>query len=367
MRVEDIKLYYGYNEWANNRILDAAQQASPEQLTAPNALGWGDLRGMLTHTLNAESGWFNFLFEGGGGEWLKAEDVPDVSALRARWGRQNEITRQCLDSLEDADLTRRHARERGGQRFETVLWQALVHVVNHGTQHRSECAALLTGLGSSPGDMDLTLYLNDAGIASGPSDSARRADIELLFRYNDWANERILATAERVSAEEFTLPNDFGWGSLQGALVHLMDAEYAWRVLLKDGEHVEWLQPEDFADVAAIRRRWAQEREAFWRYLEGLSSADLSATISYEGDSIRYRALWHCLAHVVNHGTQHRAECAALLTGFGHSPGNLGFHGLPVGELMAGLRGPIRRQFPAYAAAVSRADRQDSRLLHHAA
>lgn len=325
MRVDDIKLYYGYNEWANNRVLEAAEQVSPEQLTAPNALGWGDLRGMLTHTLDAEFGWFNFLFERGGREWLKAEDFPDVAALRARWQEQNEVTRQCLDTLEDADLTRVHSGERGGERYEWVLWQALTHVVNHGTQHRSECAALLTGLGSSPGDMDLTLYLNDAGITSSATDSLRRADMELLFRYNDWANERILATAERAADEEFAKPNDFGWGSLKGALVHLMDAEYAWRVLLQDGEQVEWLQPEDFATVAAIRARWAAEREAFWRYLDSLSSDDLSATISYDGDETRYRALWHCLAHVVNHGTQHRAECAALLTGFGHSPGNLDF------------------------------------------
>ncbi len=326
MRVEDIKLYYGYNEWANNRILEAAEKASPEQLTTPNALGWGDLRGMLTHTLNAERGWFSFLFERGVGDWLKPEDFADVAALRARWGKQNEITRQCLDTLEDADLTRVHSRERGGQRYETVLWQALVHVVNHGTQHRSECAALLTGLGFSPGDLDLPLYLNEAGISSSGADSARRADMELLLRYNDWANERILATAERVTAEEFAEPNDFGWGSLNGALVHLMDAEYAWRALLKDGEHVEWLKTEDFPDVAAIRARWADEREAFWGYVNSLSSDDLSATISYEGDAgLRFRALWHCLAHVVNHATQHRAECAALLTGFGHSPGNLDF------------------------------------------
>lgn len=325
MRVADIKLYYGYNEWANKRILDAAEKVSREQLRAPNRLGWGDLRGMLTHTLNAERGWFSFLFERGDGGWLEPEGFPDVAALRARWGAQNEITRQCLDTLEDADLTRVHSRERDGTRRELELWQALVHVVNHGTQHRSECAALLTGLGSSPGDMDLALYLNEQDIRSSAADSARRADMALLFRYNDWANERILAMAEKVTAAEFALPNDFGWGSLNGALVHLMDAEYAWRVLLKDGEHVEWLQTEDFPDVAAIRARWAEEREAFWQYLEGLSSDDLSATISYEGDTTRYRALWHCLAHVVNHATQHRAECAALLTGYGQSPGNLDF------------------------------------------
>ena len=40
------------------------------------------------------------------------------------------------------------------------LWQALAHVVNHGTQHRSEVAALLTAAGHSPGDLDMVDYID---------------------------------------------------------------------------------------------------------------------------------------------------------------------------------------------------------------
>ena len=325
MKVEDIKLYYAYNEWANNRILDAAERASQEQLTAPHDFGWGDLRGALVHILDAEYGWFSFLFSREDDGIIAPESFADIAALRARWRQQSAIARQCLDGLDDEDLYRVHTSERGGKTYRWALWQALIHVVNHGTQHRAEAAALLTGFGHSPGDMDMSLFFNEGAISSTQSDKTNRDDIRLLLRYNDWANDKLLDCAERAPAQQLGAAKDFGWGSLRGALVHLMDAEYAWRVLLKDGAHVEWLQPEDFPDVASIRARWAIERAAFWRYFEGLSDEDLSGVIRYEGDETRHRVLWHCLAHVVNHGTQHRAECAVLLTGFGHSPGNLDF------------------------------------------
>ena len=45
-------------------------------------------------------------------------------------------------------------------RYAVPLWHMTSHVVNHGTQHRSEVALALTQLGLSPGDLDLIEYLN---------------------------------------------------------------------------------------------------------------------------------------------------------------------------------------------------------------
>jgi len=49
-----------------------------------------------------------------------------------------------------------------GQPYQNTLWHLLVHVVNHGTQHRSEVAMVLTGLGYSPGDLNMLIYFRQS-------------------------------------------------------------------------------------------------------------------------------------------------------------------------------------------------------------
>jgi uncharacterized damage-inducible protein DinB len=70
--------------------------------------------------------------------------------------------RAYLGSLSDQDLygLARYLIPSGIVR-ERVVWHCLVHVVNHGTQHRSEAAALLTSYGQSSGDLDITVFLNE--------------------------------------------------------------------------------------------------------------------------------------------------------------------------------------------------------------
>jgi uncharacterized damage-inducible protein DinB len=153
------------------------------------------------------------------------------------------------------------------------------------------------------------------------------ADMKLLYEYNDWANKRILLMAEQVTVEQLSLPTRFSWGSLRGTLVHTLDAEYAWRTLCHHRVLVfDDLKPDDFPDIASIRTRWDAEQDAWRAYLDSLADNDMEEVVSYEVDEgTRNRILWHCLLHVVNHGTQHRSECAAMLTDFDQSPGNIDF------------------------------------------
>jgi len=82
----------------------------------------------------------------------------------------------------------------------------------------------------------------------------------------------------------------------------------------------------DFTSLDVVQRRWDEVCQSRRAYLESLDEAALLATIRWNRDTgpvdlPRWQALMQC----ANHGTQHRAELAAMLTDFGQSPGDLDF------------------------------------------
>ena len=160
MNIEDIRLLYAYNDWANARIMAAAAQVTAEQFVADADDSHGGLRGTLVHTLDAEYGWRMHCQHNAPSPILAEEEFPTVGALAARWLEEAQAMRAYLAGLSDADLQQPLPGDDGTSPRKRLLWHALLHVVNHGTQHRSEAAALLTHLGHSPGDVDFTLFLS---------------------------------------------------------------------------------------------------------------------------------------------------------------------------------------------------------------
>jgi uncharacterized damage-inducible protein DinB len=74
---------------------------------------------------------------------LSERDFPTLEPIRRRWEVENSAWRVYLDSLKAEDLHRTiQYRRTDGQPQENVCWHILVHLVNHGTQHRSEAAPL---------------------------------------------------------------------------------------------------------------------------------------------------------------------------------------------------------------------------------
>ena len=152
-------------------------------------------------------------------------------------------------------------------------------------------------------------------------------DIQFIYDYNYWASGKILEASAKVTQEQFLAPASFPFGGLRGTLVHILDAEFGWRGLFENKSFEADLNPDDFPTVKSIEEHWREEEKAMRAYLVNLRDDDMDSHLRYVTDTgiERDRTLWHCLLHVVNHGTQHRSEAAALLTDFGNSPGDLDF------------------------------------------
>lgn len=151
-----------------------------------------------------------------------------------------------------------------------------------------------------------------------------------LYQYNYWANQLILERTAQVTEAQFTAPSKCSSaGSLRGALVHTLSAEWIWRSRCQlEISPSAMLQQADFPTLALIKNRWQAEETAMLTYLEALTDDDLNQTIAYtntSGTTSFETQLGDILHHLVLHGMQHRSEMAAILTDFGQSPGDIDF------------------------------------------
>jgi uncharacterized damage-inducible protein DinB len=152
-----------------------------------------------------------------------------------------------------------------------------------------------------------------------------KQDILTLYKYNQWANAKILNAAADVTEDQFLADASFPHGGLRGTLVHTLFAQWIWRNRWQGTSPTVRLKPEEFPTFESLRTRWVEEETLLMEFVDGLTDKKLNEVIHYKnikGVPLE-QVLWKMMAHVVNHGTQHRAEAAALLTDFGCSPGDV--------------------------------------------
>jgi uncharacterized damage-inducible protein DinB len=163
MRIDDLGFLAGYDRWATRRILTVTDGVDDGLWSTPNAIGDRGLGGILVHHLGAMQRWRHGLsLAAGDGPRPERGPLPSPSELVAAWELEWAAWDAWLGTLDDEALL---------EHFDDVpMWQLLAHVMNHGTQHRSEAAALLTEAGRSPGDLDMMDYaeaLAQRGQAAG--------------------------------------------------------------------------------------------------------------------------------------------------------------------------------------------------------
>jgi uncharacterized damage-inducible protein DinB len=163
MNPAEIRYLFDYDRWATERVLATLDGVPDDVWSRSDAVGERGLGSILVHQLGAAQRWRHAIQQSDVQPRPELGPLPTVDELRGWWADEwvavddwmSTITRGLLDHVEDG----------------VAVWQMLTHVINHGTQHRSEAALILTAIGRSPGEIDMIFYVEDlVAEASGRGD-----------------------------------------------------------------------------------------------------------------------------------------------------------------------------------------------------
>lgn len=146
--------------------------------------------------------------------------------------------------------------------------------------------------------------------------------LRLLMAYDAWATERVLRAMDGVSDAERTRPRGVAAEGLQGTLAHMLGAQHAW--MRRCGVRT----PEaDVSSWGGIVAGFAETGAALRAWVAGMDDGDAARVIDFtDRQGAPHSLPQHAIvAHLANHGTQHRAEIGFELGAMGASPGDLDF------------------------------------------
>ncbi len=160
MNANAFRHFFDYHFNENRSIWDSYITPLPlEQFTHEIAYSHGSVRDQIVHLMNVDEAWFSGLPGVDLPGPLHPADSNDREVIRAHWDRVEEGMRAFLKKLRDDMLFEKLFAE--GEDKDLILWQVLLHVGNHGTDHRAQILRLLSDLGVKTTSQDYIFYVYD--------------------------------------------------------------------------------------------------------------------------------------------------------------------------------------------------------------
>jgi uncharacterized damage-inducible protein DinB len=163
MTASEVRRLFAYNKWANDRMLASLDQLSDEQFTRALGSSFSSIRDTAAHIAVGEWVWLS-RWQGTSPkarpDWAKA---PALGELKTRFAEIEGQRSAYLSPLSDADVTRLFTFTLfDGTQDTQPLASQFQHLVNHGTYHRGQVAAMLRQVGATPAGTDLIRWLREA-------------------------------------------------------------------------------------------------------------------------------------------------------------------------------------------------------------
>lgn len=159
MNADAFRYLYGYHFAENRKMWDEyILPLSQEQFTQPLSYSHGSVRNQVLHLISADQSWFCELRGVEVQPDLKPADFDDRVRIREYWDRLEGDMYAYLDGLRDEML---FLKPFPGEDQNLIVWQVLLHVVNHATDHRAQLLRQLNDLGIKTKYQDFIFYVYD--------------------------------------------------------------------------------------------------------------------------------------------------------------------------------------------------------------
>ena len=155
---DTLRLQLDYTAWASQRLLDAAAQLAPEELTRDFRTADKTVLDTLVHIYAADRIWLARVTAEPRATFIDPEDR-DLGLLQAEWPALQQRWKLWLRDFSDADVARVIAyQDTKGRPYSQPVWQIVLHLVNHGTHHRGQISGFLRAMDRTPPPLDLIAY-----------------------------------------------------------------------------------------------------------------------------------------------------------------------------------------------------------------
>ena len=160
-------------------------------------------------------------------------------------------------------------------------------------------------------------------------------DIQLLYEYDRWANNRVLQAASALSGEAFIRDLGGSFCSVRDTLLHIIGGEWIWLAYWRTPPHNPTelanlrtrrdalFSPHAFPSVAEVRLKWSEIEKEQTDFVDQVTDELLEKMLPFRTTQIRFV---HLMQHVANHSTYHRGQVALMMRQLASEPAATDFH-----------------------------------------
>jgi len=153
--------FYDYHFSENRKIWDiCVTSLTYEQFIKDAGYSHGSVREQIIHLMSVDEVWFCELQGIEPSEPLISAISDDRTIIRNHWDCIEQSMRKYLAELQDDMLFDKPIKDPEEDK-DLIVWQVLLHVVNHGTDHRAQILRFLNDLGIKTTSQDYIFYVYD--------------------------------------------------------------------------------------------------------------------------------------------------------------------------------------------------------------